>query len=117
MTGNHLIGFIIGMPDITPGIIAAGGKLFPLGIFRILKQLKRSKKLMLMLGGVKKELRGQGIDVLMAVKIYASAKKRNMTIIDSHLILENNLRMRAECERLDGKIVKRFRIYQKVLKT
>jgi hypothetical protein len=40
-----------------------------------------------------------------------------MNLIDSHLILENNIRMRAECERLDGKIIKRFRIYQKRLKT
>jgi predicted GNAT family acetyltransferase len=70
---------------------------------------------MLMLGGIKKEFRGQGIDVLMAVKILASAKKKKMTVIDSHLILENNSRMRAECERLGGKVVKKFRIYQKAL--
>ena len=116
-SGNDMIGFIVGMPDLTSAIIDSKGKLLPFGIFRILREMKHSKKLMLMLGGVKKEYRGSGVDVLMAVKIYNSAKKRNMTIIDSHLILENNLRMRAECERLDGKIVKRFRIYQKLLKT
>ena len=68
-----------------------------------------------MLGGVKKDFRGQGIDVLMGVKMLESAKKSKMNMIDSHLILENNTRMRAECERLEGKIVKRFRIYQKAL--
>jgi hypothetical protein len=116
-TGNELIGFIIGLPDMTSGIIAAKGKLFPFGIFKILREMKNSRKLMLMLGGVKKDCRGTGIDVLMAVKIYNSAKNRNIQIFDSHLILENNTRMRAECERLDGKVVKRFRIYQKLLKT
>jgi len=70
-----------------------------------------------MLGGVKKEYRGQGIDVIMAVKMWHSAKKNHMNIIDSHLVLETNSKMRAECERLDGKIVKRFRIYQKDLRT
>jgi len=112
-TGDQYVGFIIALPDLSKGIIAAKGKLFPVGLFRILSAMKKSKKLMLMLGGIRKDYRGQGIDILMAIKMLESARKREMTIIDSHLILENNLRMRAECERLDGKIVKRFRIYQK----
>ncbi|MDP4224122.1 MAG: hypothetical protein Q8868_12495 [Bacteroidota bacterium] len=114
-TNGEIIGFIVAMPDVGPGIKAARGKFLPFGIFKILREMKKSKKIMLMLGGIKKEFRGQGIDVLMAVKILASAKKKNMTIIDSHLILENNARMRAECERLSGKVVKKFRIYQKAL--
>jgi hypothetical protein len=110
-------GFIIGIPDLSAGIIAAGGKFFPFGIYRILKEMKRSKKLLLMLGGVRKEFRGLGLDVLLGFKMIDSAKKRNINLIDSHLILETNTRMRGECERLDGKIVKRFRIYQKEFKT
>jgi predicted GNAT family acetyltransferase len=114
-TGGEMVGFIVAMPDVGPGIKAAKGKFLPFGIFKILREMKKSKKIMLMLGGIKKEFRGQGIDVLMAVKILASAKKKKMTVIDSHLILENNSRMRAECERLGGKVVKKFRIYQKAL--
>jgi hypothetical protein len=114
---NHegLIGFAIGMPDISEGIRLAKGKLFPFGIFRILSESKKSKKLMTMLGGIKKEYRGNGIDVLMAVKMIESAIKAGMETIDSHLILENNKRMRAEFERVGGRVVKRYRIYQKDL--
>jgi predicted GNAT family acetyltransferase len=71
---------------------------------------------MSMLGGVRKDYRGQGIDVLMGMKMLDSARKNKITLIDSHLILEDNIKMRAECERLDGKVIKRFRIYQKQLK-
>lgn len=113
---SEYIGFVIALPDMTPGIISAKGRLFPFGIFKILREMKKSKKMMLMLGGIRMDCRGKGIDVLMAIKMHNSAKKNNMTLIDSHLILENNTRMRAECERLDGKIVKKFRIYQKLLK-
>jgi len=116
-TKGELIGFVIALPDLTSGIIATRGKLFPFGIFKILKEMKKSKKMMLMLGGVKKDYRCQGIDVLMAVKLWQSARNNNMNLIDSHLILENNSRMRAEVERLDGKVIKKFRIYQKSLKT
>lgn len=114
-SGNDLVGFVIALPDMTPGIIAARGRLFPIGIFIILREMKKSKKMMLMLGGIRKEFRGQGIDVLMAIRMWNSARKKKMNLVDSHLILENNLRMRAECERLDGKVIKKFRIYQKVL--
>jgi hypothetical protein len=110
-----LIGFAIGMPDVSIGIKKAKGRLLPFGIFKILQESKRSKKLLMLLGGVKKEYRGKGIDVLMAVKIIDSGIKHKMEWIDSHLVLEDNRRMRAECERVGGKVVKKFRIYQKEL--
>ena len=114
-SGNEMVGFIVALPDMTSGIIAAGGKLFPFGIFKILKEMKKSKKLMLMLGGIRKDYRAKGIDVLMGIKLLNSASKDNKDLLDSHLILEENTRMRAECERISGKIIKRFRIYQKNL--
>ncbi|MCU0460570.1 MAG: GNAT family N-acetyltransferase [Bacteroidales bacterium] len=112
---NKLIGFAISMPDMSKGIKACNGRLLPFGIFKVLQESKRSKKLMMMLGGVRKEYRGKGIDVLMGVKILESAIKHRMEVIDSHLVLENNSRMRAEYERVGGKIAKKFRIYQKAL--
>lgn len=112
---NKIIGFAVSMPDISPGIKACNGRLLPFGIFKVLKESKRTKKLMMMLGGVKKEYRGKGLDVLMGVKILESAIKHNMELIDSHLVLENNAKMRAEYERVGGRVVKKFRIYQKAL--
>jgi len=112
---DGLVGFAIGIPDISEGIRKAGGKLFPFGIFRIIRELKRSKKLLMLLGGVRKDYRGKGIDVLMAVKILQSGIEHKMGLIDLHLVLETNTKMRAECERIGGKIIKRFRIYQKDL--
>jgi hypothetical protein len=109
------IGFAIGMPDVSPGIKACNGRLLPFGIFKVLKESRRSKKLLMMLGGVKKEYRGKGIDVLMGVKILQSGIMHGMEVIDSHLVLENNTRMRGEYERVGGKVVKKYRIYQKTL--
>ena len=110
---GQLIGFAIGLPDISAGIKACRGRMLPFGIFRVLRESKRSKKLIMMLGGVKKEYRGKGIDVLMGVKILQCGISNKMESIDSHLVLENNLRMRGEYERIGCKVVKKFRIYQK----
>jgi len=112
---GELIAFAIGMPDVSPGIKACNGRLLPFGIFKVLKESKRSKKLLMMLGGVKKEYRGKGIDVLMGVKLLQSAIKYKMEEFDSHLVLEDNMKMRGEHERVGGKVVKKYRIYQKAL--
>ncbi|HDZ40660.1 MAG TPA: hypothetical protein ENH59_03135 [Bacteroidetes bacterium] len=112
---RELIGFAIGMPDLSPGIKACRGRLFPFGILKILRESKRSRKLIMMLGGVKEEFRGKGIDVLMGAKILQDSINSRMESIDSHLVLEDNLRMRGEYERIGCKVIKRFRIYQKDL--
>ena len=112
---KELVGFAVGMPDFSRGIREAKGKLFPFGIFKILRDSKRSKKLLMMLGGVKKDYRGKGLEVLMGVKILQSGITHKMDILDSHLVLENNTRMRSEYERIGCQVVKKFRIYQKEL--
>jgi ribosomal protein S18 acetylase RimI-like enzyme len=112
---GKLVGFAIGMPDISKGIRDANGKLLPFGIFKILRESKRSKKLLMMLGGVKKEYRGKGLEVLMGVKILQSGIKHKMDTLDSHLVLEDNSKMRGEYERVGCTVVKKFRIYQKDL--
>ncbi|MFN8242262.1 MAG: hypothetical protein U0X39_16100 [Bacteroidales bacterium] len=114
---NHgnIVGFAIGMPDVSPGIKKAGGRMLPFGIFKVIKEAKRSRKLLMMLGGVLKEFRGQGLDVLLGAKMLESGIRYGMNCIDSHLVLESNSRMRAEYERVNGRVVKKFRIYSKDL--
>jgi hypothetical protein len=112
---GELIGFAIGLPDFSKGIRQSRGRLFPFGIIKILRDSKRTKKLLMMLGGIKKEYRGKGLDVMMGVKILQSAIKQKMETLDSHLVLEDNIRMRSEYERVGLKIVKKFRVFEKSL--
>jgi hypothetical protein len=112
---NEIVGFAIGMPDFSKGIREARGRLFPFGLFKILKDSKRTKKLIMMLGGIRKDHRGKGLDVMMGVKIIQSAIRHKMESLDSHLVLEDNLRMRNEYERIGLEVVKKFRIFEKRL--
>lgn len=114
--GGEILSFIIAMPDISKGIIACKGRVLPFGILRILFERGRSKQLNLLLGGIREDYRGKGLDVIMGVKMLEKAKLRGMTHIDSHLELETNHRMRREMERMGGVIYKRYRIFTKELK-
>lgn len=113
--GNELVGFVIAMPNLSSGMLKAGGRLFPFGFIHVLRSLKKSTELLMLLGGVKEKYRGRGIDAIMGAKILESASRSKMLTLDSHLVLESNRRMRAEYERLDSEISKTFRIFQKQL--
>ncbi len=112
---NEVIGTIIGMSDISKGIQKAKGRLFPLGFLHILMAGSKSNQLNLLLGAVDSRYQGRGISVLMGIKMIESAKKLGKTIIDSHLELEHNTKVRAEMERMGGEVYKRYRIFEKSL--
>ena len=112
---GEVVGFAIGIPDMTEGIRKARGRLFPFGVFKIMRARKHSKRVDMLLGAIKEGHRGKGLDVLMANALYDSAHKAGMTHSDSHHELESNARMRAEMERIGGRVYKRHRIYRKEL--
>jgi hypothetical protein len=112
---KEIIAFIISMPDISEGIRKCKGRLLPFGIFQLFAAQKKTKQLDLLLGAIKPEYQNSGIDVMMGVSLMNEAKMAGKTVIDSHLILETNTKMRAEVEKMGGVIYKKFRIYQKPL--
>ena len=111
--GDEVVAFIVGMPDLTEGIQKARGRLFPFGFLKILHAAKKTKQLDLLLGAIKEDYRGRGLDVLMGTKMILSAHEAGLEVIDTHHEMETNTRVRAEMERMGGKVYKRFRIYQK----
>jgi len=112
---GRVVGFIIGMPNMNRGLRQCKGHLFPFGILQIMAAIKKTRQLDLFLGAIKEECRGRGIDVLLGAAMMRSAIAAGFEAIDSHHELETNLKMRAEMERVGGRVAKRFRIYQKAL--
>lgn len=112
---NDVIAFVIALPDMSLGIQKSRGKLFPFGFFHVLRAMRKTQQLNLMLGAITPRLQGLGFSAWLGKALLNSAIKRGFTIMDSHLILENNYPMRRECENLNGKVYKRFRIFSKPL--
>lgn len=112
---NELVSFIIGMPDISKGLQKSKGFLFPFGLLHIFRAYKKSDQLNLLLGAVDPDYRARGLDAIMAIKMIESAKSLGIKKVDSHLELEHNSKVRAEMEKLGGRVYKRYRVYQKDL--
>jgi hypothetical protein len=113
--GSLPVGFLVAMPNVAPGFRQAKGRLFPLGVFHLLRAARRSRQLDLLIGGIRSSHRARGVDALLGTALMRSARAAGFELIDSHHTLESNLAVRSEMERLGGQIYKRFRIYQKVL--
>jgi hypothetical protein len=109
------VAFVVGMPDMTAGIQKAKGRLLPFGFIKILRAARKTRQLDLLLGAVKEKYRGMGLDVIMGYRMISSAQKAGMEFMDTHHEMETNVRVRAEMERMGGKLYKRFRVYQKNL--
>ncbi|MBN2199395.1 MAG: hypothetical protein JW747_06040 [Candidatus Aminicenantes bacterium] len=112
---GEIVAFVIAMPDMTGGIRAARGRLFPFGFLKILRAAKKTKQLDLLLGAVKDKYRGMGLDALMGSRMLASAREAGYEIMDTHHEMEANVRVRAEMERMGGRLYKKFRVYKKSL--
>jgi len=112
---DELVGFVVGIPDISKGIQKSKGTLLPFGWWHIIRAMKTSRHLTLLLGAIKNPYRGMGLDAVMGIRMLQSCLRRNFTLIESHLILETNTKMIAELEKLGAKEHKRFRIYEKEL--
>jgi len=112
---GEVVGFIVGIPDMTAGIQKARGRLLPFGFIWILRAARQTRQLDLLLGAVKEKYRGHGLDVLMGARQLMTAREAGMEFLDSHHEMESNVRVRALMERMGGKVYKRFRVYQKAL--
>ena len=113
---DDVVAFIIGMPDLSNGIRKAKGRLLPLGWMHIWKASRRSKRLVLLLGAVKNEYQNKGLDAVLAVTLIGSALDLGFTMMDSHLIMKDNIKMRREIERLENfRQYKEYSIFRKSL--
>lgn len=110
---KSIVGFVVAMPNLSTGLRRANGHLWPWGFLHILKDLKHSKKLDLLLGAIHPNHQGKGLSAMMAIELTRSAEQKGMRTLDSHLILEENKLMCAEMKRLGAQAVKRYRIYSK----
>lgn len=112
---NEMIGFIIAMLNISQGIRRAKGYLFPFGIFKILKSARNANQIDLLFGGVKKKYQGIGVDAMLGRDIFITALEKKINIVDTHLEMESNYKVRREMEKIGGVVHKKYRVFQKSL--
>lgn len=108
------IGYCLGFPDLNVVLKKCGGKLFPRGLFELAFRRQAIKNYRLFGLAVLPPFQGQGLDVLLYLRLYEALKPKGIRL-EANYILEDNFRMRNPLEKLNLKLVKKYRIYEKAL--
>lgn len=110
-SGGRPVGFAVALPDVNALIKGLNGRLFPLGIFRILFGLPRLSQYRMFALGVIPEYHGKGVDSLIYRALYESCFQPDLRV-EINYVLEDNSPMNNAILKLGAKPLRRYRVYE-----
>lgn len=112
---DNLVAFSIVMPSFSTALQKAKGKLFPFGIFHLLKAKKHSKDVIFYLIGVHPDYQNKGVTAIVFNEYYKTFKEKGIVNCIRTPELEENTAIRQIWKNFDPVIHKRRRTYRKNL--
>ncbi len=113
---GKFVGFALAIPDINRILIKIKrGRLFPTGIFKLLFGAKKVKYLRVIALGVIDDYRKLGIEACFYAQIIKKGFENKVTGGEASWILEGNELMNKAMLDINGKVYKKYRIYEKQL--
>jgi GNAT superfamily N-acetyltransferase len=92
-----------------------GGKLLPTGWWDFLRRNHTTDRLRVGFLGVKPEWQHTGVAALLYVEHFEAAARSNLKHGEAGFILETNHAMNSGLEAMNGRIVKKYRVYERAL--
>ncbi len=109
------VGFALTLPDFNQPLRGANGRLFPLGLLKLLWHSRRIDRGRVFALGLKPGFRGKGIDAVFYLKTFQAGRELGHTTGECSWILEDNWKMRRALEKAGAKVYKTYRVYRKDL--
>jgi len=112
--GDKMVGFALGIPDINQILIKIKrGRLLPTGIFKLLFGLKKVTGLRVLLLGVSEGYRKLGIEACLYGHLIKNAEGSKIEYAECSWMLEDNYLMNHAIEQINGRLYKRYRLFEK----
>ena len=109
---DQAIGYLIGIPDVNSILKKMKGRLFPLGIFRLLAGGKKLRRYRIWAMGLVPEYQKKGISVLLFRKLNDALAPKG-AYVEANYVLEDNHLMNNALRQLKFDLVKKYRVYEK----
>ncbi|MFH1893726.1 MAG: N-acetyltransferase [Candidatus Zixiibacteriota bacterium] len=112
------IGFSLTLPNVYQVLPYANGRLFPLGMFKLLWHTKVKNKIdsvRIITLGVEHAYQKRGIDAVFYVETYKRGVGKGYRWGEMSWILEDNVLMNRAAKMLGGKVYKTYRVYEQSL--
>jgi GNAT superfamily N-acetyltransferase len=105
----------ITVPDVNQVLRKMGGRLLPLGWWHYLRRGRIIDRVRVGFLGVMPEYEHTGVGAALYMALYAAGQRTRQKGGEMGWILETNHSMNRAMEALGGRVVKRFRVYERVL--
>ncbi len=112
---GEVVGMAMTFPDINQVLAKMNGKLLPLGWLYFLRKGKLTDRVRVGFLGVKPEYQHTGVAAKLYVEHFNAAAVRPQSGGEMGWILETNTAMNRGMEAMGGRIVKRYRVYERML--
>lgn len=106
------VGFSIAIPDANIAIKAANGRLFPIGIIKLLLAKKNIDRLRVMAMGVIEGYHGRGIDLVFYYNTYVNGLAKGYHMAELSWVDEDNDPMNNTARKMGAELYKTYRIYE-----
>lgn len=106
------IGFSVALPDLNQALKRINGRLFPFGLLKLLWHSRKIDGVRVPIMGVIHEYHNRGIAAMFGVKSFMVGTKKGYVRGELSWILEDNIPVQRNLERLGAKVYKTYRIYE-----
>lgn len=106
------IGYLLTLPDVNDILKNMNGWLFPVGIFKLLRGIKKINRYRIWAMGLLKPYQKKGISVLMFRRFHDVLSHKDV-YVEANWVLEDNYLMNNALIQLKFDLVKKYRIYEK----
>lgn len=114
--GGRMIACAVAIPDVNQALKGAGGKLFPLGLARLLLRRRFIDQVRLLLLGVDPAYRSAGLYPLLLFALHRQAASGPYKRAEFSWVLEDNRDINQPAEQAGARRYRTYRIYQKDLR-
>jgi hypothetical protein len=108
---GEAVGFSLALPDFNQVLIHLNGRLFPLGLLKMLYFKRRINAVRVLTMGVIKQFRHMGIDNCFYYETHKRTFDKGIWRCEMSWVLENNLLMNRTLKNLGFSVSKRYRLY------
>jgi GNAT superfamily N-acetyltransferase len=112
---GEVVGAALTLPDVNQVMAKMNGRLLPFGWLRFLLGRRKIDRIRVLALGVKHEYQHTGVAAGLYLKHLDSASPDGVPAGEMGWILETNEPMNRAMEGMGGKVVKRYRLYEKAL--
>src|SRR5439155_20246080 len=112
---GELVGVSLSLPDYNQVLARLNGRLLPLGWLTALRTRHRIAEIRVLALGVKPEFQHTGVAAALYRHVGDACRRRGIKRAETGWILEINEPMNRAMEALVGRIVKRYRVYERLL--